>query len=125
MTRILIVDDTKVLADNIADTLKMEGYSISVAYNGIEATLLFKRDRPALIITDLEMPEMNGYDFIRFVRSGNIEPLTPIIIITADTNDETASKGIAAGADLFLTKPFDDENLILSIINLLENVQHR
>jgi len=123
MIRILIVDDTKVLADNIADTLKMEGYSISIAYNGIEATMLFKRDKPDLIITDLEMPEMNGFDFIRFVRLGDTEPLTPIIIITADTNGETARKGIAAGADLFLTKPFDDENLIQNIINLLANVQ--
>lgn len=117
--RILVVDDTKVLADSIAELLVMEGYYVSVAYNGMEAIALLQPNKPDLIITDISMPEMDGYQFIRFIRSGSVSSLVPIIAITADSTSEAKQRGIEAGANLFLAKPFRDDYLIDSIQRLL------
>ncbi len=119
--RILVVDDTKVLADGIAELLKMEGYDVSVAYNGMQAITLLQANTPDLIITDIGMPEMDGYEFIRLVRSGIVAPSVPIIIITADNTCEAEQKGFEVGASLFLAKPFNNDYLIDYLQKLWSN----
>jgi CheY-like chemotaxis protein len=99
--------------------LATEGYKVSVAYNGTDAATLVENQRPDLIITDLMMPGMNGLELIAYVRALPGASSLPIIIITADASGETHDEGLKAGANLLLTKPFDDDNLINSIETLL------
>lgn len=116
---ILVVDDTKILANSVAEMLRMEGYKVSVVYGGSEAIGFLKEIMPDLIITDLMMTGVSGYDLLRFVRHESQAPSTPVVVITANTNPEAAHNAGLAGASVFIIKPFDDEDLIQSIITLL------
>jgi DNA-binding response OmpR family regulator len=116
---VLIIDDTEILAESIADLLSMEGFVVSVANSGSEGISAFHKKCPDLILTDLIMPDMNGFEIIRYIRSGSSMNSIPIIILTADANIENEEKARTAGADLLLHKPFDEQDLITSIKNLL------
>jgi CheY-like chemotaxis protein len=76
---------------------------------------------PDMIITDLLMPEMDGLSFIRNVKSDARYRAIPIIVLTADASEESSQAGKEAGADLLLTKPFDDDYLMDSIFRMLTN----
>jgi DNA-binding response OmpR family regulator len=117
---ILVVDDTEILAGSIADLLSMEGFEVSVAYSGAQGLIAFDQQCPDLILTDLIMPGMGGFEFIRHIRAGSNMNKIPIIILTADTNIENEREGRSAGADLLLHKPFDEDDLINSITQLLK-----
>jgi DNA-binding response OmpR family regulator len=113
--RILIVEDTKSLAEAIADFLRMEGFQVSVAMSGETAIDFMVNNSPDLIITDLRMPGMNGIEFIEFVRSDSRHTHIPIILLTAQTGTENRLAGEKAGASAFLEKPFDENDLLASI----------
>jgi DNA-binding response OmpR family regulator len=117
--KILLVDDTKTLAESLADTLYMEGYDVWISANGLQAITDMKQFFPALIITDLIMPEMDGLEFIRHYRRQNVGHQLPIIVLTADTNEDNDGKALDAGANLLLHKPFDYEHLISQVKQLL------
>lgn len=112
MKYILIVDDTRPLAESIADILEMEGYEVHIAANGVHALNAMASRIPDMVITDLLMPEMDGLSLIRKIRSSEKYSTVPIIVLTADASEESARMGKDAGADLLLTKPFDDTYLV-------------
>lgn len=112
MKYILIVDDTKPLAESIADILQMEGYEVHIATNGVHALNTMASRVPDMVITDLLMPEMDGLSLIRNIRSSEKYSAVPVIVLTADASEESARLGKEAGADLLLTKPFDDTYLV-------------
>ena len=76
---------------------------------------------PDLVITDLRMPEMDGIEVIRHIRSLDAFRTTPIVVLTADTNKQNESDGYEAGANLLLHKPFDEEHFLSSITKLISN----
>ncbi len=112
MKYILIVDDTRPLAESIADILQMEGYEVQIAKNGVHALNKMASRIPDMVITDLLMPEMDGLSLIRKIRSSEKYRAVPVIVLTADASEESAQLGKEAGADLLLTKPFDDTYLV-------------
>ena len=112
MKYILIVDDTKPVAESIADILQMEGYEVHIAANGVHALNTMASRIPDMVITDLLMPEMDGLSLIRKIRSSEKYSAVPVIVLTADASEESARMGKEAGADLLLTKPFDDTYLV-------------
>jgi DNA-binding response OmpR family regulator len=118
---ILVIDDTEILAHSIAELLSMEGFTVSVANSGTQGLSAFHQKCPDLILTDLIMPDMTGFEVIRYIRSAKEMNTIPIIVLTADTNAENEEEARNAGADLLLHKPFDEDNLISSITNLLQN----
>lgn len=118
--RILIVEDTAVLAESIADCLHMEGFEVRICSNGVYACHALKDFFPDLIITDLVMPEMDGLAFIQHYRTTYTSDATPIIVLTADTNEENVTRATEAGANLLFHKPFDQDNLILHIKQLID-----
>jgi len=118
---ILVIDDTKILAKAIAELLTLEGFAVSVAYDGPQGLAMFKEKNPDLIVTDLLMAGMNGFEVIEHIRSGTFRNKIPIIIVTADTNVQNELKATLAGANLLLHKPFDEDHFIQSIKTLLEN----
>lgn len=125
MKYILIVDDTRPLAESIADILQMEGYEVDIAANGIHALNTMASRVPDMVITDLLMPEMDGLSLIRKIRSSDRYSSIPVIVLTADASEESSQMGKEAGADLLLTKPFDDTYLIEWIQKMLTDEQDR
>ena len=113
---ILIVDDEKRLVSLVQSYLLQEGYFVVTAYNGKEALTVADKEKPDLIILDIMMPEMNGYDFMRAHRT---EHDTPIIMLTAKVEDDDKVIGLELGADDYVIKPFKPRELMARVRNVL------
>ena len=118
--RILVVEDNHDVAHYIGAQLK-DSYSIYYAANGQEGLQKALETVPNLIITDLMMPEMNGLDLCRHIRGNDIINHVPIIIISAKASEEERIKGLEAGADAYMTKPFNTDELRTRVAKLLES----
>ncbi|MBK8616727.1 MAG: response regulator transcription factor [Anaerolineales bacterium] len=116
---ILIVDDEKRLVSLVESYLTQEGYRVATAYNGKEALTVADRENPDLIILDIMMPEMNGYDFMRIHRA---EHDTPIIMLTAKVEDDDKVIGLELGADDYVVKPFKPRELMARVRNVLRRM---
>ena len=121
--RLLVVDDEAKLLRAVAVTLREEGYEVTTARSGAEALVCINASVPDLIISDIRMPGMDGYQFARYLRSNPRTELIPIIFLTA--KDERADRiaGFRTGVDAYLTKPFDAEELLAVIANILSRVE--
>jgi DNA-binding response OmpR family regulator len=113
---ILIVDDEKRLVSLVESYLTQEGYRVVTAYNGKDALPVAQKEKPDLIILDIMMPEMNGYDFMRIHRADHD---TPIIMLTAKVEDDDKVIGLELGADDYVTKPFKPRELMARVRNVL------
>jgi DNA-binding response OmpR family regulator len=113
---ILIVDDEKRLVSLVESYLTQEGYRVVTAYNGKDALPVAQKEKPDLIILDIMMPEMNGYDFMRVHRADHD---TPIIMLTAKVEDDDKVIGLELGADDYVTKPFKPRELMARVRNVL------
>jgi DNA-binding response OmpR family regulator len=113
---ILIVDDEKRLVSLVESYLTQEGYRVVTAYNGKDALPVAQKEKPDLIILDIMMPEMNGYDFMRLHRADHD---TPIIMLTAKVEDDDKVIGLELGADDYVTKPFKPRELMARVRNVL------
>ena len=102
--KVLVVDDRQEIRDLLADILKTRGYTVAAATDGYDALTQFALDRPDLLITDLTMPGMDGYELCRITRGISS---VPILVISAQLGAEERSKAMAAGADALVSKPFD------------------
>jgi DNA-binding response OmpR family regulator len=112
---ILVLDDNGDFLMNIELILEMEGYQVLSACNGSEALTLLDQTKPDLIISDIMMPEMNGYEFYQLVRQ-NPELLTvPFIFLSAKGEREDIRFGKQLGADEYLTKPLEPGDLLIAI----------
>lgn len=121
---ILLVDDEVAITDINSRYLKQEGYSVRIAHNGLEALDIFKKEPIALIITDIMMPVMDGYDLISEVQS--LSPDQPFLFITAKTSDMDKIYSLSLGADDFISKPFSPRELVLRVNNILRRIHgHR
>jgi DNA-binding response OmpR family regulator len=113
---ILIVDDEKRMVSLLKSYLEQEGYRVATAYNGREALDVARKETPDLVVLDIMMPEMNGYDFMNAHRA---ESNTPIIMLTAKVEDEDKILGLELGADDYVTKPFKPRELMARVRNVL------
>jgi two-component system alkaline phosphatase synthesis response regulator PhoP len=105
---ILVVDNEKRLVSLVESYLTQEGYRVVTAFNGKEALVAARSEKPDLIVLDLMMPEMDGYEFMRQHRATQN---TPIILLTARVDDEEKIIGLELGADDYVTKPFRPREL--------------
>ena len=113
---ILVVDDMESLRTMVKSYLTQEGFRVVTAANGREALFVTRDERPDLIILDLMMPELGGYDFISaYAREGN----APIIILTAKVEESDKVLGLELGADDYLTKPFNPRELVARVRAIL------
>ncbi|MCM0591744.1 MAG: response regulator transcription factor [Gloeotrichia echinulata IR180] len=120
---ILVVDDDLGTRLSISDYLELSGYSVITANDGQEALMMVEEYRPDLIVTDIVMPQMNGYELVRRVRQQPPFRLLPVILLTARTKTQERILGYQSGCDLYLPKPFELEELAAAIRNLLERSQ--
>ncbi len=120
---ILVADDDLGTRLSISDYLEMSGYSVLTAADGPEALAMVEAYHPHLMVTDIVMPRMNGYELVRRVRQHPAFRLLPVIFLTERNNTEERIQGYQSGADLYLPKPFEIEELGAAIRNLLERSQ--
>jgi DNA-binding response OmpR family regulator len=120
MKRILLVEDTAHLSEEIADILRLEGYMVKIAASAMHALELLPKASPDLIITDITMPRMDGFELIKQVRSMESFKSIPIIILSAKTSEMDRIRGKEVGADAFIVKPCKAHELIASIDSLLK-----
>jgi DNA-binding response OmpR family regulator len=109
---ILVVDDETRLVSLVETYLNQSGFRVLTALNGVEALSVAKREAPNLIILDLMMPEMDGYEFMRIYRA---EHNTPIILLTARVDSDEKVVGLELGADDYITKPFRPRELMARV----------
>lgn len=117
---ILVVDDDLGTRLSISDYLELSGYTVVTANDGQEALAMVDHYHPDLIVTDIVMPQMNGYELVRRVRQQTAFRLLPVILLTARTKTQERILGYQSGCDLYLPKPFELEELAAAIRNLLE-----
>ena len=109
---ILVVEDSASMRSFIVTTIEeMNGYRIFESGSGFEALKLLPRQRFDLIITDINMPDINGLELIRYVRSNPLYQDIPLFIITTERGKEDRKRGLALGANEYIVKPFDPKNL--------------
>ncbi|TAF05532.1 MAG: DNA-binding response regulator [Oscillatoriales cyanobacterium] len=117
---ILVADDDFATRLSINDYLEILGYSVIPAENGKEALGLVEKFQPHLIVTDITMPEMDGYEFVRRVRTRPAFRLLPVIFLTERTSSQERIRGYQMGCDNYLAKPFELNELGVVIRSLLD-----
>src|SRR5437899_7323649 len=117
--KILVVDDTPKNVKLLADLLTVKGYGVVTAASGREALAQVEAERPDLVLLDVVMPEMSGYEVCRKIRENPATEILPVIMVTALDPAEERIKGLDAGADDFLTKPINQAELIARVRSLL------
>lgn len=116
--RILLVEDEEHLRDTIKFNLELEGYLVTTASNGKQAIQKFKQERFNLIILDVMMPELNGFEVCEIIRLE--DSLIPILFLTAKSATEDRVMGLKKGGDDYLSKPFNLEEMLLRVANLIK-----
>ncbi|HUV51089.1 MAG TPA: response regulator [Anaerolineae bacterium] len=119
--QILIVEDSPTQAEQLKYLLEQHNYTVLVAESGKEALTLLDEHTPLLIISDIVMPEMNGYELCQEIKSGESTRDIPVILLTSLSGAEDVLEGLACGADNFLTKPYHKDYLISHIEQILAN----
>jgi two-component system alkaline phosphatase synthesis response regulator PhoP len=116
---ILVVDDDKEIIRLVRAYLEKAGYQVLIAYDGQTALHILRRDRPALVVLDLMLPDQDGWDLTRLVRSDPILAETPIIMLTARIDDTDKIIGLELGADDYITKPFNPREVVARVRSVL------
>ncbi len=120
MKKILIVDDDSLLRKVLQKSLEQKGYQVISVDSGSSALAQFSQDVPDIIISDVSMPEMNGFEFCRQLRSQPSGKLIPFIFLSAKNDLDDRIQGHTIGADSYLTKPFEMKELLANIEALIE-----
>ena len=120
MTTVLLVDDDKMITDPLARSLTQAGYTVLVAHNGREGLALANKKKPDVVVLDVMMPQMDGWDVCRTLRQNST---VPILMLTALGDEVDRILGLELGADDYLTKPFSSRELIARLKALLRRVE--
>jgi DNA-binding NarL/FixJ family response regulator len=121
--RLLIVDDDPNLLRAVAACLRGEGYEVDTARSGDEALIRIAQRLPDLIVSDIRMPRMDGYALARQLRGNPRTDLIPVIFLTAMDESSERIAGIRSGVDAYLTKPFEPDELLAVVGNILTRVE--
>jgi DNA-binding response OmpR family regulator len=116
---ILIAEDSRIQAKVLEKKLLEAGYDVRVAENGAVALEEIRRQRPSLVISDIEMPKMNGYELCSAVKSDRELKTIPFILLSTLSEPQDIIKGLHCGADNYVTKPYDPNYLISRVESLL------
>jgi two-component system phosphate regulon response regulator PhoB len=120
--RVLVVDDEADIVALVAYHLAKSGYRVSTASSGSEALEAVRKDRPSLIVLDLMLPGMSGYEVLEQIRSDDAVRQTAVLMLTARREEQDRIQGLSLGADDYLTKPFSPQELVLRVGAILRRV---
>lgn len=118
--KVLIADDEPNILISLEFLMKREGYEVVLARDGQEAIDAIARERPALVLLDVMMPVKTGFDVCHEVRSNEALRDTLIVMLTAKGRDTDVAKGLALGANAYMTKPFSTRELVQKVKEMLE-----
>lgn len=121
--RLLIVDDEPMLLRALELTFQVEGFEVFTARSAAEGFLRLAESLPDLIISDIRMPGMDGYSFAKKLRGSSRTSLIPIVFLTAKDSLSDKVEGLQMGVDFYLTKPFETEELLAVVKNILNRVK--
>jgi DNA-binding response OmpR family regulator len=121
--QILIAEDSPTQAEQLKHILEKHKYKVLVAKDGKEGIGMVLEHKPSLVITDIVMPVMNGYELCKEIKSREKTRNIPVILLTSFSRSEDVMEGISCGADNFLTKPFREEYLVSHIEEILSNLE--
>eukprot|EP01089_Gocevia_fonbrunei_P000369 TRINITY_DN10383_c0_g1_i1.p1 TRINITY_DN10383_c0_g1~~TRINITY_DN10383_c0_g1_i1.p1 ORF type:complete len:172 (+),score=35.60 TRINITY_DN10383_c0_g1_i1:112-627(+) len=119
MKRILLIEDNKDVRENTADILELANYEVATAENGKIGVELAEKFRPDVIICDIMMPELDGYGVLEILGKNSTTASIPFIFLTAKTDRAEVRLGMNLGADDYLTKPFEEKELLEAISSRL------
>lgn len=119
--KVLIVEDSHTQAIQLESLLEESGFEVSVAYDGAEGLSFLKEGKPDLVISDILMPEMDGYELCRKIKEDDDLDEIPVLLLTQLNEPEDIIKGLESGADNFVTKPYDPKLLLSQIEYILVN----
>ncbi len=122
---ILLVDDDEIIADTLERCLVREKFSVQVANSGTQALFLVKKQMPSLVLLDVMMPDMDGYEVCRAMRNDKKLTKVPVIFLTAKTTEADHINGFKAGGDDYVNKPFNAEELIFRVRAVLRRTQEK
>ena len=118
--KILIAEDSSTMRSLIVSTIVAVGnFEILEAANGFEALRILPREKVDLVITDINMPDINGLELVSFIKGNPNYRNTPLLIISTEGSERDRAKGLSLGADAYLTKPFSPEELQNLIVRFL------
>lgn len=120
MAKILIAEDERDIRELVVFTLEFGGFEVIAATNGQEAVELARQHRPDLILLDVRMPKMSGYEACRLLKAQEETRTIPVAFLSAKGQEAEIQEGLAAGADAYILKPFAPDELIQQIRALLD-----
>lgn len=119
MTKVLVIEDEEILRESILTILQTQGFSAVGAENGHRGLHLVKEFVPDLILCDVRMPGLDGYEVLKSLRQDPVTAKTPLLLLTAETIQNVIHQGESLGASGYLTKPFTTAELLEAIANHL------
>jgi CheY-like chemotaxis protein len=119
--RLLIVDDDPNMILLARDYLELKGFSVATAENGLQGIALLEQESPDLIICDMMMPGMNGYSFVERVKANPKTKKIPVLFLSASSKAKDQADGLKVGAEAYMLKPFDPEELVAKVNHILES----
>ena len=120
MKKILIVDDEPNILMSLDFLMRKEGYTVFVARDGAEAIKIIDEDNPQIVVLDIMMPNVDGYEVCQYIKNDESRKATKVIFLSAKSKKEDIDKGYEMGADLYLTKPFSTRELVKEVKTLTE-----
>jgi DNA-binding NarL/FixJ family response regulator len=118
--KLLLIDDDPNLILLVKDYLEFRGYMVTTAENGREALEILEKELPDMIICDVMMPEMDGYTFVDRIRQDNRAGWIPVMFLSAKGQSQDKVKGLNTGADVYMVKPFEPEELVAQVESSLK-----
>ncbi len=118
--QILVVDDEVFIRRLVEVNLQRAGYRVTIAHDGVEALEKVREDRPDLVVLDVMMPRMDGFETLRQLKADPATADIPVVMLTAKAQDADIFNGWKSGADCYLTKPFNPLQLLTFIRRILE-----
>src|SRR5271169_2713970 len=123
MKSVLVIDDNADIRDNTAEILDLAGYKTFKAENGKKGVDIALKEKPDVIICDIMMPELDGYGVLHLLRKNAETQNIPFIFLTAKTERSDFRKGMEMGADDYITKPFEDIELLNAVESRLKKIE--
>lgn len=117
--KILIVDDEQNIVISLEFLMKREGYDVSIANDGEEAVTRIRSEQPDLVLLDVMMPRKSGFEVCQEIKSDPALKMVRILMLTAKGRDTEVAKGLAMGADAYMTKPFSTKELVEKVRAML------
>ncbi|MCO7223739.1 response regulator [Pleionea sp. CnH1-48] len=115
--KILVIDDEPAMASAIKRVLKKAGFQIETASDGLEAGVKLSEFQPSLLILDLMMPNMNGFEVLKFLRNSQFSSIK--VIVLSGAGDDKLDKALSLGANIAMAKPFENDELLAKVQNLI------